>query len=136
MKGCALKVCFFPPLIQVDEIMLTLKQAFSKAVEWKKSNPQWQQCDACPLLQFHRLCERIEGGKLFLHCYASFEKTQIGSCIAITFSHFLSNKKEILIILAIAATSLKLLLSSRVQHFSSTDSVCHARSFAWQYEHK
>uniref|UniRef100_A0A674MSF4 TBC1 domain family member 4 n=1 Tax=Takifugu rubripes TaxID=31033 RepID=A0A674MSF4_TAKRU len=52
----------------VDEIMLTLKQAFSRAVEWKKSNPQWQQCDACPLMQFHRLCERIEGGKLFLHC--------------------------------------------------------------------
>uniref|UniRef100_H2RT54 TBC1 domain family member 4 n=2 Tax=Takifugu rubripes TaxID=31033 RepID=H2RT54_TAKRU len=45
----------------VDEIMLTLKQAFSRAVEWKKSNPQWQQCDACPLMQFHRLCERIEG---------------------------------------------------------------------------
>lgn len=54
--------------MQVDEIMLTLKQAFSKAVEWKKSNTQKQQCDACPLLQFHRLCERIEGEKRFLLC--------------------------------------------------------------------
>lgn len=49
--------------MQVDEIMLTLKQAFSQAAEWKKSNTQRQQCDTCPLLQFHRLCERIEGEK-------------------------------------------------------------------------
>lgn len=59
---------FSSSLLQVDEIMLTLKQAFSKAVEWKKSNTQWQQCDSCPLLQFHRLCERIEGGKHSLLC--------------------------------------------------------------------
>lgn len=115
--------------MQVDEIMLTLKQAFSKAVEWKKSNPQWQQCDACPLLQFHRLCERIEGGKLFLHCVKPHLR-KLGSCIAIKFSLFLSNKKETLIILAIMATSLNLLLSSRGQYFPSTDSACHARSFA------
>lgn len=63
--------------MQVDEIMLTLKQAFSKAVEWKKSNTQRQQCDNCPLLQFHRLCERIEGENQFLLCYSLFEKTQI-----------------------------------------------------------
>lgn len=119
--------------MQVDEIMLTLKQAFSKAVKWKKSNPQWQQCDACPLLQFHRLCERIEGGKLFLHCVMPHLRKLKP---VIKFSHFLLNKKETLIILAIAATYRNLLLSSRGQYFPSTDSLCHARSFAWQYEHK
>lgn len=56
--------------MQVDEIMLTLKQAFSQALEWKKSNTQRPQCDTCPLLQFHRLCERIEGEKQFLLCVA------------------------------------------------------------------
>lgn len=66
-------------------------------------------------------------------CYASFEKSQIGSCFAIKCSHFLSNKKETLIIPAVTATCLNLLLSSRGQYCPLTDSVCHARSFAWQY---
>lgn len=100
--------------------MLTLKQAFSKAVEWKKSNPQGQQCDACPLLQFHRLCERIKGGKLFLH-YVMPHLRKLKPVIK--FSHFLLNKKETLIILANAATYQSLLLYSRGQYFPSTDSV-------------
>ncbi|XP_061685237.1 TBC1 domain family member 1 isoform X2 [Syngnathoides biaculeatus] len=45
----------------VDEIMLTLKQAFSvAALQHNAKNPS-QQCDGCPVLQLHKLCERIEG---------------------------------------------------------------------------
>ncbi|KAM3864861.1 TBC1 domain family member 1 [Diretmus argenteus] len=43
----------------VDEIMLTLKQAFSVAAHTART--QSQQCDSCPMQQHHRLCERIEG---------------------------------------------------------------------------
>ncbi|KAF7666229.1 hypothetical protein LDENG_00114520 [Lucifuga dentata] len=43
----------------VDEIMMTLKQAFSVAAQSAKT--QSQQCDSCPMQQLHRLCERIEG---------------------------------------------------------------------------
>ncbi|KAM3624348.1 uncharacterized protein V6R79_022274 [Siganus canaliculatus] len=45
----------------VDEIMLTLKQAFSVAALQQNAKTQSQQCDGCPLQQLHRLCERIEG---------------------------------------------------------------------------
>ncbi|XP_073721268.1 TBC1 domain family member 1 isoform X1 [Misgurnus anguillicaudatus] len=45
----------------VDEIMLTLKQAFSVAALQQNSRTQSQQCDSCPLQQLHRLCDRIEG---------------------------------------------------------------------------
>nr|XP_057921474.1 TBC1 domain family member 1 isoform X2 [Doryrhamphus excisus] len=45
----------------VDEIMLTLKQAFSIAAVQQNAKTQSQQCDSCPMLQLHRLCERIEG---------------------------------------------------------------------------
>ncbi|XP_018593493.1 TBC1 domain family member 1 isoform X5 [Scleropages formosus] len=45
----------------VDEIMLTLKQAFSVAALQQTSRIQPQQCDSCPMQQLHRLCERIEG---------------------------------------------------------------------------
>ncbi|XP_072771020.1 TBC1 domain family member 1 isoform X2 [Nerophis lumbriciformis] len=45
----------------VDEIMLTLKQAFSVAAVQQNAKTQSQQCDSCPMLQLHRLCERIEG---------------------------------------------------------------------------
>ena len=48
-----------PP--QVDEIMLTLKQAFSVAALQQSVRTQSQQCDSCPMQQLHRLCERIEG---------------------------------------------------------------------------
>ncbi|KAM9315236.1 TBC1 domain family member 1 isoform 2-T3 [Pholidichthys leucotaenia] len=44
----------------VDEIMLTLKQAFSVAA-LQQTKTQTQQCDSCPMQQLHRLCERIEG---------------------------------------------------------------------------
>ncbi|KAK2817002.1 hypothetical protein Q5P01_025193 [Channa striata] len=43
----------------VDEIMLTLKQAFSVAA--LQQNTKTQQCDSCPMQQLHRLCEKIEG---------------------------------------------------------------------------
>ncbi|XP_042572602.1 LOW QUALITY PROTEIN: TBC1 domain family member 1-like [Cyprinus carpio] len=46
----------------VDEIMLTLKQAFSvAAILQQNSRTQSQQCDSCPLQQLHKLCDRIEG---------------------------------------------------------------------------
>nr|XP_019956953.1 PREDICTED: TBC1 domain family member 1-like isoform X2 [Paralichthys olivaceus] len=45
----------------VDEIMLTLKQAFSVAALQQTAKTQSQQCDSCPMQQLHRLCERIEG---------------------------------------------------------------------------
>uniref|UniRef100_A0A8D3AGW7 TBC1 domain family member 4 n=1 Tax=Scophthalmus maximus TaxID=52904 RepID=A0A8D3AGW7_SCOMX len=45
----------------VDEIMLTLKQAFSVAALHQSAKTQSQQCDGCPMQQLHRLCERIEG---------------------------------------------------------------------------
>ncbi|XP_034449733.1 TBC1 domain family member 1 isoform X2 [Hippoglossus hippoglossus] len=45
----------------VDEIMLTLKQAFSVAALQQSAKTQSQQCDSCPMQQLHRLCERIEG---------------------------------------------------------------------------
>ncbi|XP_034045075.1 TBC1 domain family member 1 isoform X2 [Thalassophryne amazonica] len=45
----------------VDEIMLTLKQAFSVAALQQSAKTHAQQCDSCPMQEFHRLCERIEG---------------------------------------------------------------------------
>lgn len=45
----------------VDEIMLTLKQAFSVAALQQNAKSQSQQCDSCPMQQLHRLCETIEG---------------------------------------------------------------------------
>uniref|UniRef100_A0A8C5ID24 TBC1 domain family member 4 n=1 Tax=Gouania willdenowi TaxID=441366 RepID=A0A8C5ID24_GOUWI len=48
----------------VDEIMLTLKQAFYVAAQQQSAKTQNQQCDGCPMQQLHRLCERIEGWTL------------------------------------------------------------------------
>ncbi|OCT96775.1 TBC1 domain family member 1 isoform X2 [Xenopus laevis] len=45
----------------VDEIMLTLKQAFSVAAVQQNSKSQPQLCDTCPMQCMQRLCERIEG---------------------------------------------------------------------------
>ncbi|KAM6972614.1 TBC1 domain family member 1 [Aplochiton taeniatus] len=45
----------------VDEIMLTLKQAFSVAALQQSVRTQRQQCDSCPMQQLHRLCDRLEG---------------------------------------------------------------------------
>uniref|UniRef100_A0A671TNG6 TBC1 domain family member 1 n=1 Tax=Sparus aurata TaxID=8175 RepID=A0A671TNG6_SPAAU len=54
----------------VDEIMLTLKQAFSVAALQQNAKTQSQQCDSCPMQQLHRLCERIEGRELSLNSRA------------------------------------------------------------------
>ncbi|XP_056135503.1 TBC1 domain family member 1 isoform X1 [Lampris incognitus] len=56
---CYVFQCADEPL--VDEIMLTLKQAFSVAALQQSVRTQNQQCDTCPMQQLHRLCERIEG---------------------------------------------------------------------------
>ncbi|KAJ8281325.1 hypothetical protein GJAV_G00066220 [Gymnothorax javanicus] len=45
----------------VDEIMMTLKQAFSVAALQQSARTQGQQCESCPMQQLHRLCEKIEG---------------------------------------------------------------------------
>ncbi|KAM9856468.1 TBC1 domain family member 1 isoform 2-T2 [Aulostomus maculatus] len=45
----------------VDEIMLTLKQAFSVAALQENAKTRSQQCESCPMQQLHKLCERIEG---------------------------------------------------------------------------
>ncbi|XP_011487613.1 TBC1 domain family member 4 isoform X4 [Oryzias latipes] len=45
----------------VDEVMLTLKQAFSTAAALQSNKTQIQLCEACPMHGLHKLCERIEG---------------------------------------------------------------------------
>ncbi|KAM6440667.1 TBC1 domain family member 1 isoform 3-T8 [Liasis olivaceus] len=45
----------------VDEIMMTLKQAFSVAAIQQNSRAQSQFCDGCPMQILHKLCEKIEG---------------------------------------------------------------------------
>uniref|UniRef100_A0A7N8Y4Z7 TBC1 domain family member 4 n=1 Tax=Mastacembelus armatus TaxID=205130 RepID=A0A7N8Y4Z7_9TELE len=46
---------------QVDEVMLTLKQAFTTAAALQSNKTQVQLCEACPMHDLHKLCERIEG---------------------------------------------------------------------------
>uniref|UniRef100_A0A3Q2V5M3 TBC1 domain family member 4 n=1 Tax=Haplochromis burtoni TaxID=8153 RepID=A0A3Q2V5M3_HAPBU len=60
----------------VDEVMLTLKQAFSTAAALQSNKTQIQLCEACPMHDLHKLCERIEGlypprAKLFIQKYLS-----------------------------------------------------------------
>ncbi|KAK1170073.1 TBC1 domain family member 4-like isoform X2 [Acipenser oxyrinchus oxyrinchus] len=45
----------------VDEVMLTLKQAFSTAAALQNAKTQIKLCEACPMHDLHKLCERIEG---------------------------------------------------------------------------
>ncbi|XP_058049901.1 TBC1 domain family member 1 isoform X2 [Ahaetulla prasina] len=45
----------------VDEIMMTLKQAFSVAAIQQNFKAQLQFCDGCPMQILHKLCEKIEG---------------------------------------------------------------------------
>ncbi|XP_066487801.1 TBC1 domain family member 1 isoform X3 [Tiliqua scincoides] len=45
----------------VDEIMMTLKQAFTVAAVQQTSKAQFQLCEGCPMQSLHKLCEKIEG---------------------------------------------------------------------------
>ncbi|XP_048365537.1 TBC1 domain family member 1 isoform X2 [Sphaerodactylus townsendi] len=45
----------------VDEIMMTLKQAFTVAAVQQTAKAQLQLCEECPLQSLHKLCEKIEG---------------------------------------------------------------------------
>ncbi|XP_021503390.1 TBC1 domain family member 1 isoform X2 [Meriones unguiculatus] len=45
----------------VDEIMMTLKQAFTVAAVQQIASAPAQLCEGCPLQGLHKLCERIEG---------------------------------------------------------------------------
>ncbi|XP_051472327.1 TBC1 domain family member 1 isoform X3 [Apus apus] len=45
----------------VDEIMMTLKQAFTVAAVQQTSKAQAQLCEGCPMQSLHKLCEKIEG---------------------------------------------------------------------------
>ncbi|KAM3607976.1 uncharacterized protein V6R79_017062 [Siganus canaliculatus] len=45
----------------VDEVMLTLKQAFTTAAALQSNKTQVQLCEVCPMHDLHKLCERIEG---------------------------------------------------------------------------
>ncbi|XP_030904824.1 TBC1 domain family member 1 isoform X2 [Melopsittacus undulatus] len=45
----------------VDEIMMTLKQAFTVAAVQQTSKSQPQLCEGCPMQSLHKLCEKIEG---------------------------------------------------------------------------
>ncbi|KAM9238239.1 TBC1 domain family member 1 isoform 4-T4 [Dugong dugon] len=45
----------------VDEIMMTLKQAFTVAAVQQTSKAPTQLCEGCPVQCLHKLCERIEG---------------------------------------------------------------------------
>uniref|UniRef100_A0A8C4E9Q5 TBC1 domain family member 4 n=1 Tax=Dicentrarchus labrax TaxID=13489 RepID=A0A8C4E9Q5_DICLA len=57
----------------VDEVMLTLKQAFTTAAALQSNKTQVQLCEACPMHDLHKLCERIEGKltKLAIQKYLS-----------------------------------------------------------------
>lgn len=57
MKFCSLALCSF----QVDEIMMTLKQAFTVAAVQQTSKAPPQLCEGCPMQSLHKLCEKIEG---------------------------------------------------------------------------
>lgn len=50
-----------PLFMQVDEIMMTLKQAFTVAAVQQTARAPAQLCETCPLQALHKLCERIEG---------------------------------------------------------------------------
>ncbi|XP_043941562.1 TBC1 domain family member 4 isoform X2 [Protopterus annectens] len=56
---CYVFQCANEPL--VDEVMLTLKQAFSTAAALQSAKTQIKLCEACPMHSLHKLCERIEG---------------------------------------------------------------------------
>ncbi|XP_075400557.1 TBC1 domain family member 1 isoform X2 [Tenrec ecaudatus] len=45
----------------VDEMMMTLKQAFTVAAGQRTSKAPAQLCEGCPVQCLHKLCERIEG---------------------------------------------------------------------------
>ncbi|KAM9381606.1 TBC1 domain family member 1 isoform 2-T2 [Phaethornis superciliosus] len=45
----------------VDEIMMTLKQAFTVAAVQQTSKTQPHLCEGCPMQSLHKLCEKIEG---------------------------------------------------------------------------
>uniref|UniRef100_A0A8C1KMN0 TBC1 domain family member 4 n=1 Tax=Cyprinus carpio TaxID=7962 RepID=A0A8C1KMN0_CYPCA len=49
------------PDLLVDEVMLTMKQAFTTAAALQSSKNQIKLCEACPMHDLHKLCERIEG---------------------------------------------------------------------------
>lgn len=51
----------FNLMCQVDEVMLTLKQAFTTAAALQSNKTPIQLCEACPMHDLHKLCERIEG---------------------------------------------------------------------------
>ncbi|XP_058240661.1 TBC1 domain family member 1 isoform X2 [Hemibagrus wyckioides] len=70
----------------VDEIMLTLKQAFSVAAQQKSTRTQSLQCDSCPMQQLHRLCDHLEGltaskAKLELQQHVAFLDNQEQACV-------------------------------------------------------
>ncbi|KAL8207511.1 UNVERIFIED_CONTAM: TBC1 domain member 1 [Gekko kuhli] len=46
---------------QVDEIMMTLKQAFTVAAVQQTAKAQLQLCEGCPMQSLHKLCEKVEG---------------------------------------------------------------------------
>ncbi|KAJ8336038.1 hypothetical protein SKAU_G00393810 [Synaphobranchus kaupii] len=63
-NGCCQFVCYVFQCTDgtlVDEIMMTMKQAFSVAALQQSSRTQSLQCESCPMQQLHRLCEKIEG---------------------------------------------------------------------------
>ncbi|XP_039601275.1 TBC1 domain family member 4 isoform X1 [Polypterus senegalus] len=47
--------------ILVNEVMMTLKQAFSTASALQNAKTQIKLCEDCPMHLLHKLCERIEG---------------------------------------------------------------------------
>ena len=54
--------------------MLTVKQAFSTAAALRNDKTQVKLCEACPMHDLHKLCERIEGkkgarGKMWLFAF-------------------------------------------------------------------
>uniref|UniRef100_A0A4W6DDY1 TBC1 domain family member 4 n=1 Tax=Lates calcarifer TaxID=8187 RepID=A0A4W6DDY1_LATCA len=63
-SGPSLYVCYVFQCASeslVDEVMLTLKQAFTTAAALQSNKTLIQLCEACPMHDLHKLCERIEG---------------------------------------------------------------------------
>lgn len=73
---------------QVDEVMLTLKQAFTTAAALQSNKTQVQLCEACPMHDLHKLCERIEGGPLPSHLRSRIHRCSLTESESPIFFYF------------------------------------------------
>ena len=60
-------------IFQVEEIMLTLKQAFHSA--FQQTSKHHIVCELCPMHQLHKLCQQIEGRLIHVNMVFAFCRT-------------------------------------------------------------